>query len=168
MLGKTILVALITLGAAGQSLGQERTNPPAASDARDTNLQAYVELLRSDIRGQKVAILAQLMDLDDALDEKFWPIYRQYEVELAALNDERVELIKQYAASYTNLSDAVADRLINQALSLDARRSSLLARYYLVAKKALGSRLAAQFVQIEHQLLTIVDLQIASALPIVK
>jgi hypothetical protein len=147
---------------------QERPKPPSEGEARDTNLQAYVELLRTDIRGQKVAILTQLMDLQDAEDEQFWPIYRQYELELARLNDERVALIKEYASAYSNISESVADRLITQALSLDERRSTLLARYYATMKKAVGPKVAAQFVQIEHQLLTIIDLQIASALPIVK
>jgi hypothetical protein len=162
-----IVATLIALWTASVGLAQERPTSPEG-DARDTNLQAYVELLRTDIRGQKVAILTQLMDLQDAQDEKFWPVYRQYELELARLNDERVALIKEYAAAYANISESTADRLITQALSLDERRSALLARYYGVMKKAVGSKAAAQFVQIEHQLLTIIDLQVASALPIVK
>jgi hypothetical protein len=163
-----LVVSLVALCTGSALLAQERPNTPSTAEARDTNLQAYVELLRTDIRGQKVAILTQLMDLQDAEDAKFWPVYRQYELELARLNDERVALIKEYSSAYTNISESTADRLITQALSLDERRSTLLKRYYAAMKEAVGSKVAAQFVQIEHQLLTIIDLQIASALPIVK
>ena len=161
----TLLVVLLPVSTA---LAQQTATPPEAVSDRDTNIQAYVELLRSDVRSQKVAVLAQLMALDDAQDRTFWPMYRQYELELAKLNDERVTLIREYAAAYPDVSDSVADRVVTQALSVEGRRSSLLAKYYTLVKAALGVKLAAQFVQIEHQLLTLIDLQIAAALPIIK
>ena len=57
---------------------QTTTAPAASGDTRNQNLRAYVELLRSDVRGQKVAILTELMELTEAQDTVFWPIYRQY------------------------------------------------------------------------------------------
>ena len=44
---------------------------------KNQNLRAYVELLRSDVRAQKVAILTELMELNEAQDTGFWPIYRE-------------------------------------------------------------------------------------------
>jgi hypothetical protein len=168
----TLVIALMLAWAFSPAYAQEARKPSAPSAVaggdQDINLQAYVELLRSDVRAQKVAILTQLMDMDDKQDAAFWPVYRQYELDMAKLNDERVTLIREYAANFPDISDDVADRLIMQALSLEGRRSSLLARYYKVMKASLGAKAAAQFVQIEHQLLTLIDLQIASALPIVK
>ena len=160
-----VLVVLLPLS---QANAQQPTKPLDAVSDRDTNLQAYVELLRSDVRSQKIAVLTQLMAMDDKQDETFWPLYRQYELELTKLNDERVSLIREYATAYPDISDSVADRVIMQALSVDGRRSGLLAKYYAVVKAALGVKLAAQFVQIEHQLLTLIDLQIAATLPIIK
>ncbi len=97
--------------------------PPAQT--QDQNLSAYVELLRSDVRSQKVAILTELMDFTEAEDAAFWPIYREYDVELNTLNDERVALIKEYAQRYPNISDAQADTLAHKALDLEARRTAL-------------------------------------------
>ncbi len=77
--------------------------------SREANLRAYVELLRSDIRAQKVAIITEVMQFTEAEDAKFWPVYREYETELAKINDDRIALIKQYADSYTSLTDATAD-----------------------------------------------------------
>jgi hypothetical protein len=39
---------------------------------------------------------------------------------------------------------------------------------YERVKSALSAKTAARFLQVEHQLLLIIDLQIASSLPIVK
>ena len=57
---------------------------PTAADTRDANLRAYVELLRSDVRAQKVAFITELMEFSEADDKVFWPIYREYDTELSA------------------------------------------------------------------------------------
>ena len=152
----------------GEEAPAQPTVTTPSAEVKDENLQAYVELLRSDVRTQKVAVLAQLLEMNDSQDAIFWPIYREYEFELAKLNDERVKLIETYAGAYPDVSDAVADKLMLQALDLEGRRTALKAKYYTRVKSALSPKLAAQFLQIEHQLLSILDLQIAAALPIVK
>jgi hypothetical protein len=65
------------------------------------------------------------------------------------------------------MTDAKADELIQNALNYRKQRSELLAKYYGRVKESLGAVTAARFAQIEDQLLLIIDLQIASSLPIV-
>src|SRR5690242_7412783 len=43
-------------------------------DTREANVRAYVELLRSDIRSQKIAIITELMAFTEDEDAKFWPV----------------------------------------------------------------------------------------------
>jgi len=141
---------------------------PTAADTRDANLRAYVELLRSDVRAQKVAFITELMEFSEADDKAFWPIYRAYDTELSAINDERVSGIDEFARSYGKVDDALADKLANKSLELEGRRTALKQKYYARFKAALSPTTAARFLQLENQLLLIIDLQIASALPIVK
>jgi len=140
----------------------------AAADARDVNIRAYVELLRADVRGQKVAILTEMMDFTEQEDAKFWPIYREYDMELSKINDDRVTLIQEYAKNYEQMTDAVADRIAIGALGLEGRRHALKLKYYDRLKSALSPKTAARFLQVENQLLMILDLQISAALPVVK
>ena len=79
-------------------LSAQGTKTLVSDDTREANLHAYVELLRSDIRSQRVAIITELMNFSEAEDAKFWPVYREYETELAKVNDDRLALIKEYAA----------------------------------------------------------------------
>ncbi len=138
------------------------------AETKDLNLSAYVELLRADVRAQKVAFLTELMAFTDAEDKVFWPIYRAYDVELSAINDERVAGIEEYARNYEKVSEALADKLATKALELEGRRTALKQKYYARLKTALSAKTAAQFLQVENQLLLIIDLQIAASLPIVK
>ena len=132
------------------------------------NLNAYVELLRSDVRSQKIAVITEMMQFTEDEDTKFWPVYREYEAELAKLNDERLALIKDYAAAYASLTDEVADRLARGALDVEGRRHALKLKYYERFKSILPPKTAARFLQVENQILLILDLQIAASLPIVQ
>jgi hypothetical protein len=132
----------------------------------EQNINQYIDLMRKDVRSQKSAIMDTVMQLDPDQAAKFWPIYRDYDAELTKLNDLRVANIKEYAGSYNNLTDAKADELIQNAVSYQKQRMELLAKYYDRVKESLGAVTAARFVQVEHQLLLIIDLQIDSSLPI--
>jgi hypothetical protein len=143
---------------------------PAAADTddREVNLRAYVELLRSDLRAQKTAIMAGVLQLSEQEDAKFWPIYREYEAELVKINDDRIANIKDYADHFDQLTDDMADKLIQRALEIQGRRGALLGTYYNKLKAALSAKTAARVIQVENQVLLILDLQIAASLPIVK
>jgi hypothetical protein len=165
-----ILIALACLASArcSPAPAQEATKPPVAEDTRDVNLRAYVQLLRSDISAQKHAIITDMMQFTEEEDAKFWPIYREYEAELTRINDDRVAGIEEYSAAYGNMTDEIADRLAHTALDLEARRTALKAQYYDRFQAALSAKTAARFLQVENQILLILDLQVASLLPIIQ
>jgi hypothetical protein len=169
--GIVVLAALIFAHAAG---AQDTAQPAGAGskalapNSNPQNIQAYIELLRADVRQQKAEMVGAVMQLSAADAAKFWPIYEEYDAELAKLNDLRVANIQDYVSSYDQMTDAKADELIQKALSYHKQRSELLAKYYERVKQALGGIEAARFIQVEDQLLLIIDLQIDSALPIVE
>ena len=75
--------------------------------------------------------------------------------------------ILEYSRSYNAMTDEKADQLIKNAMAYQKQRDELLGKYYERIKQELGAVTAARFVQVEHQLLTIIDLRIASSLPVV-
>jgi hypothetical protein len=146
---------------------KEQSAASPLSDAQKKNIQEYVELMRANVRDQKAEIMGSVMQLniDDAA--KFWPIYSEYDAELTKLNNLRVHNIMEYAENYSQMTDEKADELIRSALDYQKQRAELLAKYYERVKQALGGITAARFLMVEHQLLLLIDLQIASSLPIV-
>jgi hypothetical protein len=162
----TPFLAAALVAAMASAQGRPAPAPPASQQAQTLNLTAYAELLRSDIRAEKVAILTEMMEFTEAEDAAFWPIYREYDNELAKLGDERVALIADYARQYDTLTDAAADSLAKRALDLEVRRQAVKAKYYDRVRTALKPRTALRFLQVEHQLQLLIDLQISAALPI--
>ena len=148
------------------SLGAQA--PAPADQGQDTtlNLSAYAELLRRDVRAMKVAIITEVMGFTEAEDKAFWPIYREYDREMTELADERVRMIRDYAGAFHTLTDASAASLATTALDLEGRRHGAKAKCYERVKAALSPRTALRFLQVEHQLQLLIDLQIAAALPV--
>jgi hypothetical protein len=139
-----------------------------SSDTEHRNLTAYSELLRRDLKSERVAVITELMAFTDAEDRAFWRLYRDYERNLDKLNDERLAGIQEYTKIYERLDDATADRLAQKALDLEGQRVELKKTFYASLRKALPGKTAARYLQVENQLLLLTDLQIASSLPIVK
>jgi hypothetical protein len=162
------LAVILALTVAGGSSGQLQSPKPATDDSKALNLTAYAELLRSDVRAQKVAIITEVMGFTEKEDAAFWPIYREYDLEMSKLGDERLALIVEYAKKYDALTDADADALATKALDLEARRQAAKAKCYGRVKAALSPRTAMKFLQVEHQLTLIIDLQVAASLPVAK
>lgn len=133
----------------------------------ETNVQAYIDLLHSDVRQQKAEFMGSVMLLSAQDAAKFWPIYSDYDAQLAKLNEQRIGIIKEYAQSYNQMTDAKADELIQKSLAYQKQRSELLVQTYDKVKEALGAVTAARFAMVEHQLLLLIDLQIDSSLPVV-
>lgn len=153
--------------AAPSQPAQKQAVASATTETQQKNVQEYIELLRSNLRQQKDEIMGSMMALDISQSAKFWPIYNQYDGELTKLNDQRVANIQDYARSYDDMTDAKANELVQNAFEYRKQRAELLAKYYDRVKESLGGVQAARFLQIEEQLLDIIDLQLASSLPIV-
>jgi len=129
---------------------------------------SYINLVRSDIKTQKTEIVTEVLSLNDEQGAKFWPLQREYEAELSKLGDERLKLIKEYAASWGALTDKQAEDMGHRALDLESRRTALMKKYFDKIAKAVSPTVAAKYFQIENQMLTILDLQVASELPLIK
>src|SRR4030095_15587040 len=124
-------------------------------------LPIYIKLLRADVRREKSQIMGAVMRLDASDAAKFWPIYEEYDGEITTLNKLRSENILEYSRTYTQMTDEKAEELIKRALDYQKQRSDLLGKYFDRVKQSLGAITAARFLQIEHQLLMLIDLQIA-------
>jgi hypothetical protein len=130
-------------------------------------VDSYIEMLRTDVRAEKVAVITEVMEFTDAESGAFWPIFREYELELAKIFDMRLANIKKYAENFETIDDVMADELIKTSFKISDKRSKLNSSYYKKFKKALGAKRAAKFMQLENQIDLLIDLQIAANLPLV-
>ena len=127
----------------------------------------YLELLRSDIKLEKKSVVAAAMNLNDLQSEKFWPVYREFEVEWDKTANVRIEIIKEYAANFDTLTDEVADDLLNKSYDLQEDKLDIEKKYYEKVKDQLGAKQAGKFMQIINRLNMLIDIQVAAELPLI-
>jgi hypothetical protein len=68
-------------------LGVLAVGAPIAARADDTEVNSYVELLRSDIKTQKKEIITSLVHLTEAQSAPFWTLYNEYQLALDKVSE---------------------------------------------------------------------------------
>lgn len=135
---------------------------------QDRQINAYIDMMRKDLRSAKQTIVDQAMGLEPAEKAKFWAVYDKYQGEVKSLWDQRLANMKKYADNYEMMTDTVADELATKSMELESQRAAIRKKYYQQMKTALGARAAARFLQTEVMLDHLIDLQIGSELPLIK
>jgi hypothetical protein len=163
MTSKLWLIPIIGTLLTGCAAQKSPSAPPLSDEAA-----AYVSSSRAQMREDKVLVINEAMNLDpaDPNNKAFWHEYYQYETELKSVNDERVQLIRDYEFNYEKMDNQIADNLAERALAIHRKKLELLAKYYEKVKKATTPIIAARFIQVEHQLGLILDIEIASQMPL--
>jgi hypothetical protein len=139
-----------------------------AVSAGDRTLESYMELMRSDLRTAKIAIITEVMQFTDAESEVFWPIYREFQLEMEKLNDELIFLIQEYLAGYGKHTDNDAEKLLKKRFGIDKKQIGIEEKYFRKLNRVLPTKTAVKFFQLEHTLHLLIDLQIAAELPFIE
>jgi len=130
--------------------------------------EKYMELLRSDLRTAKVEILTEALELEEPQASAFWPIYREYEAELAALGDRSLGLVERFVEQYGTMTDEDAGLFAKDWFAVQKDRLKLREKYFGKVSKATSNLVAARFVQVENALGMLIDLQVAAELPLME
>jgi Spy/CpxP family protein refolding chaperone len=165
----TLTLLLISSGVSGAQDKAIKSDAQGVPDQQGQVItDADIQMLRTNLRSQRKQMIAANMKLTDAEAEKFWPIYDQYIAELVKNNNTKYDLIKQYVQQQGNLTDAQADAAVQQWIQVDESVAQLRLKYVPLFRKVLSAKGTAQFYQVDRRIQLMIDLQLASALPIVE
>jgi hypothetical protein len=161
------LIVLFTALPGLQSIVSAQEKPEPKVSAEQLNEDA-IELMGHDIRSQRKQIVAANMALTDDEATKFWPFYDKYVAERKKIDDLRFGLLKEYAANYQTLTDAQAKELITRWLTSDKAMTELRLKWIPQFEKVISPKKTAAFFQIERQTGMMIEMQMASQVPLVK
>src|SRR6516164_10140231 len=167
----TAVVMVVSIGLLASNLASSQSSSPqtqSSSQPSQSPTDQDIELLRRDIRSQKKQMIAANMKLTDKEAEQFWPIYDQYTAELVKINDQKYAAIKQYAQNYDTLTNDQAVTLTRQALEVDGSVAQLRLKYIPLFGKVISGKKTATFFQLDRRLVMLIDLQLASQIPLVE
>lgn len=139
-----------------------------ATATSNTVGDSEINLLRRDLRDQKKQIVAANLPLTGDEAAKFWPVYDSYTQEIIKLNDQRYALIQDYATNYRTMTDELAAGYIRRWIGCDEDASKLRLQWIPKFEQTIGEKKAAMFFQIDRRVGLMVELQLASSLPLIQ
>jgi len=135
--------------------------------ANGVEVEKDLALVRRNLRAEKKQLIALNVSLTEAEATKFWPVYDEYVAEMAKANDEFYAVIKDYAANQKTLTDAQASSMIKRWADIQVKQAQVRQKYIPLVEKVIPGRKAALFFQIDRRLYALMDLQVASQIPLV-
>jgi hypothetical protein len=130
-------------------------------------LDKNMELMRKDLRSGKKQVIAANLPLTDVEATKFWPVYDQYVSEMSKQYDQFYGVIKDYAANQKTLTDPQALGMIKRWSAIQVEMVKIKQKYIALVEKVIPGKKTALFFQLDRRLYAIIDLQIASEIPLV-
>ena len=153
---------IVLLGYAAFAFAEAAPEP-----SLDSTFDRDVQIARTLTEASRQATVAENVTLTEAQAAVFWPIYREYRLEVAKQNDRLAELIRTYASKYPTMTDADAKKLTETYLDIDRKRLDLKVRYVKKFEKALPAALVARAMQTEQKLDAMQAFTIARTVPLV-
>ena len=127
-----------------------------------------MQLVREKIKTDKKLFIAQNMNLTESEAKVFWPVYENYQKDLAKLVDKTVKLVENYAANYQTMTEEAAKELINGYLAIEGERVTLMKSFLPKFRKVLPEKKVARYYQLENKIDAVVSYGLAKQIPLVK
>jgi hypothetical protein len=145
-----IMLALLLLGVANAQSNKEE-----------------VDYIQSIFGMNKKAMVADFIKVDASKQVAFWKVYDEYETARKNLGKQRIALLSQYAEIYKNMSNEIAEKWLNDAISISKETDNLLFSYTKKVKNVTDPVTALKFYHIESYILSSIKTAILEEIPFV-
>jgi len=176
------IVFLMALGLAVSVtgwVGAQQPSPPAQQPAApaqpgastpdtDDDLTSDIALTRASIQLRRQAIITSVMDLTPTESQAFWPLYREYRIDMAKVGDRVSKLLVDYTGQYDTLTDDQAKKIMKEWLSIENAKTSVKSKYVSRFQKILPARKVMRFFQADNKLDAVLNSQLASIVPLAR
>ena len=129
---------------------------------------SYMEIVRSTIKTEKKALIAEVMELTDEEGTEFWPVYNEFEESMYKLNTDYFNIVKEFADNYENMSDEKAIDILNKAGKYSVSKEKLKSKYVKKVLKVLSPQKTLRFAQASSKIEVMIDAHLATEIPLLE
>lgn len=126
-----------------------------------------IELLRSDLRTERPAIVLANMDLTEDQRKLFMPVFDAFTARMKEHWEARLKLLDDYADAKETLTDKQATSFMKRLFELEREDTAIREEYAEKMTEVLPPTVAARWAQIERRLVKMMELQVANEVPVV-
>lgn len=129
---------------------------------------SYLEIVRSTIKTEKKALIAEVMELSDAENIPFWEVYNEYDEKLYKLNTDYFSVVMDFADNYENMSAEKATELLTRANKYNLDVAKLEKTYLKKMMKVISPQKTVRFFQASNKIQVMIDAQLAAEIPLLE
>jgi len=129
-------------------------------------LEEYLKATRGDLVQRRDSAVQTLIKLDGDQARTFAQLKGQYDAELKKIGEARGALLREYAKVYRNMSPDQAKDFAIRSIKLDEERNNLRRKYFDLMSEKVSVLVAGQFLQLERQFETLMDVQSQAIVPL--
>ncbi len=152
-------------GFAGLVLGVLLVLPYAPLRAQQ---QDKLEVTRAVVQAERKMIVAANLGLSESESAPFWVVYNEYHGQITKLNDGLIKLVSDLAKEFETLTDDRSVELLDQYMSFREDRLELRRKFKPKFAEVLPGKKLVRYYQIENKLDTIIDFDLARAIPLTR
>ena len=130
-------------------------------------IEKDINLLRGDLRSERKKLIALNVPFTDTEAAKFWPVYDQYEAEMAKINEDFYGIVRDYVGNQKMLTDEQAANFIKRWTDSQMKNMQARMRYLPMIEKVVPAKKAALFAQIDRRLRALQDIQVSAEFPLI-
>ncbi len=119
-------------------------------------------------RAQRKATVGANMNLTPDEASKFWPVYDAYEKSMDRIEDRHVKELKDFAAKYNNLSDADAQKKLDEVIAIQQARLDVQKEYIPQFRAVIPQVKVTRFYQIDNKIQALIQCDIAQLVPLAQ
>jgi len=155
----SLLICLL-ISSAPVAFSQDTEQAPDVSE--------QIESMRAATEMERKILIMKEMNMTETEAERFWPLYEEYRGKMKQVGDIRVRIITDYAASYSTMTNELAEELLDDYVDYMDEKQSLTKKYIKKFRAILPDIKVTRYFQLEHKLDAVVDYQLAGRIPLVE
>lgn len=124
--------------------------------------------MRTVLKTEKKAAVAEIMTLSTEEADVFWPLYNEYNDKLYEIGNRELKIILDYAENYEKMTNEKADEIWINYMKIQTEYLKLSKQYYKKFKKILPAGRVAKYFQAENKINTLIDAQLAIEIPFIE
>jgi hypothetical protein len=136
-------------------------------DASAQSDEESINVIRSVIKADRQAVVAETLQLTEAESQGFWPLYHQYRAEMDKVGDGLLKLVQEYADYYPGVPEDRARKMLKEMGALEKELVSTRTSFLKKFGKVLPPGKNLRFAQVENRLDLALRLDLASNIPLV-
>lgn len=127
-----------------------------------------LDMSKEEIIAERKRQVDEQMNLTPKEEEKFWPLYNEFQSEREKLDKRLFELVAEYANYYKNVTDEKAEQLLEDFLKIEEERIQLKRSFIEKFEGTLPGHKIATYIQIENKFWATVLYHLSVEVPLIS